>query len=91
MTKRPDHMTPDERLTRILSLERQLRAAQLRAEWAERDAEGTRSWALKAFEENRRLVDWLGELIERIPWLIEPERQAALADGQAGGDSDAAD
>ncbi len=73
MAKRPDHMTPEERLTRILSLERQLGAAQRRAEWAERDAEGTRSWALAAFEENRRLCDRLGELIGRIPSLIEPD------------------
>ena len=57
MAKRPDHMTPEERLTRILSLERQVRDLENRVDWAERDAAGTRHWAEEAWAEVRRLQE----------------------------------
>jgi hypothetical protein len=66
-------MTPDERLTRIRSLERKVFDLEARLVWAEREREGTLQWGQSAFAENRRLTDRLGQLIDRIPVVIEAD------------------
>lgn len=77
MAKRPDHMTPEERLTRILSLERKVWELERRVYSAEREAENTLAWGRSAFQENRRLTDRLRELIERLPFIIQSDIDAA--------------
>lgn len=73
MPKRPESMTPDERLTRIRSLERKVSDLSQRLLWAEREQESTLRWGLAAFDENRRLTDRLGQLIARIPSVLDHE------------------
>lgn len=55
MAKRPENMTPDERLARIRSLERKYQDEAHRRHLAERDAESVRRWAEQAWQEVRRL------------------------------------
>jgi hypothetical protein len=55
MAKRPENMTPEERLTRIRSLERKVSLLEHQKYFAEREMECTRLWAEKAWEEIRRL------------------------------------
>lgn len=69
--KRPESMTPDERLARIRSLERKVRDLEHQLAWVEREREGTLTWAQSAFAENRHLTDRLRELIQRIPQVLE--------------------
>jgi hypothetical protein len=55
MAKRPENMTPEERLTRIRSLERKVRDLERDKEWAVRDEASVRHWAEEAWKEVRRL------------------------------------
>jgi hypothetical protein len=57
MAKRPENMTPEERLTRIRSLERKVSDLARDKDWAERDAVSVRHWAEEAWKEVRRLHD----------------------------------
>lgn len=57
MAKRPENMTPDERLTRIRSLEAKVRRLENEKGWAERDEASVRHWAEEAWSEVRRLHD----------------------------------
>jgi hypothetical protein len=71
MAKRPENMTPEERLTRIRSLERKVSDLEWRLQWSESEQTCTTNWARSAFEENRRLTDRLGELIARVPQVLD--------------------
>lgn len=55
MAKNPENMTPDERLTRIRSLERKLRQAENDARWSQEMEASLRAWAEEAHREIRRL------------------------------------
>ncbi len=73
MAKRPDHMTPEERLTRILSLERRNRDLAHRLAWAEETQASTQRWGEEAWAAERHMRD----IIDRL-WDERNEyRQAA--------------
>src|SRR5580704_8968317 len=55
MAKRPESMTPEERLTRIRSQERKIRELENRLHWAEQNEASVRHWAEEAWKEIRRL------------------------------------
>jgi hypothetical protein len=83
MPKRPENMTPEERLTRIRSLERKVSDLERDKGWAERDAESTRHWAEEAWKEVRRLSDvcsrhWNEKNEYRKAAGLEPEKAYTL-------------
>lgn len=55
MAKNPENMTPEERLTRIKSLERKVADLDYRLRRAEEASDHTDRWAQEAFDEQRRL------------------------------------
>lgn len=71
-------MTPEERLKRIRSLERKVSNAERDKEWAEREAESVRRWAVEAWTEVRRLhevcsLHWHEKETIRRAAGLEPE------------------
>lgn len=78
-------MTPEERLTRIRSLERKVRELENRLHWAERDEASVRHWAEEAWKEVRRLHEvcerhWdVRQEALRILGLPEEPRQIEVA------------
>jgi hypothetical protein len=85
MAKNPDNMTPDERLKRIRSLERQVRSLETEIHWAEQNEASVRHWAEEAWKEIRRLHVVLEHHWEvrqealRIAGLPEEQKMVELA------------
>lgn len=75
MAKRPDHMTPEERLTRIYSLERKLRDAEFRLTSAELDTKSAMSAWQAERAEVRRLEDIIVERYDALMAVVEKPDQ----------------
>lgn len=71
MAKRPDHMTPEERLTRIYSLERRVLNAEWRADQAERRAEERLGAWRRERDEVRRLEDIIVQRYDTFVALVK--------------------